>query len=155
MMLLCGWYALNALLGPDDAFTLEELRAVNRAIHRHERAICPDGCDTAPEASGNFPIDVLIAALELRGRRTEHVHPRRRLPAPLPREVIGYLVGTGVHYVAIVRDVRAAPSLSVWMLVDDGHVRLKAHSPAHLVSKMTTGAAPPPRAVLRVWSKKE
>lgn len=149
-MQLCGWYALNALLGPEDAYPLEELRAVNRAVHRLECSVCPGGRDTAPEASGNFPIDVLIAALERRGRKTEHVHPRRRLPAPLPRDVSGYLIGTGEHYVAVVRDPKAsATPVSVWSLVDDGRVHQKAHSPAHLVS--SSGAQP--RVVLRVWSK--
>ena len=86
---------------------------LTQQLHEQERTLCPDGRDLVPEVDGNYPIETLIRAL--RHRRLTVVFDRLRRLLPV-RRTVGYLLGTGDHYVVIL--YRAG----VWALVDDGRV---------------------------------
>ena len=109
---------MNAVLdrGGRDRFDATEMDALNRDVFSIERELCLEGSDTKPDPEGNDPIDVLLLALQSRGMATSFVHPRyfstdamQRNPRPVSADVVGYLVGTGTHYLAVVRDRVRAP----------------------------------------------
>lgn len=135
--MLCGLYALNALLdaarrqttaaasdGDDDAFqtlfTREELDLLTEEVHRAERALCPEAVDTAPDAAGgNYPLEVLLRALQRRGLCAAFLPAvtRGAHEAEEGAAAVGYLIGTGRHYMALVRSGDLLPD---WVLMDDG-----------------------------------
>jgi hypothetical protein len=107
MALHCGLHAVNALLRATGraAYTAARLDHFTCVLHDRERSVCPDGRDVAPDPRGNYPLETLLLALKRRGLRAEFV----RLPVlhrAAERRAAGYLVGTGDHYVAVVRDAR-------------------------------------------------
>lgn len=149
MSLRCGLRAVNALLDAAHRPLLEaaQLDDLTTALHERERAICPQGTDTAPHPEGNYPVETLILGLRSAGLRARYVHRRRahrRVAAGVdrPSRTVGYLVGTGGHYVAVVRD---RPG---WRLVDNGVTvdRDRGASPKPLLRRLGRPVA----AVLRV-----
>lgn len=122
MSLRCGLHAVNALLraAGRSPVVAADLDAITARLHARERAVCPEGRDTAPDPEGNYPIETLIVALRRAGIRATYVRPTRglatRTPARTRTPVVGFLVGTGGHYVAVVRDDAHSP----WRVVDNG-----------------------------------
>lgn len=136
-----------------------DLDRITEQVHQRERALCPDATDTAPQPEGNYPLETLLVALRRRHFAAEYERPGRSRVVRhtvLPRVVVGFLIGTGDHYLAIAR------SGCHWLLYDNGrvvdrHRALNVHlRPAHdpisphaLVDRLHT----PPRALLRVIAK--
>jgi hypothetical protein len=63
----------------------------------------------------------------------------------IPRDVVGFLLGTGSHYLALVRTRSTTKGPSRWELVDNGNV-----VSIHTVSPFSVIQELQPRAVLRV-----
>lgn len=156
--MLCGLYALNALLlaadRAADPYTQNDLDRLNAEVHRRERELCAEAGDTAPDrAGGNYPLEVLLLALQRRGLRASFHHRHRCRPtmvADRGRAAVGYLVGNGRHYVAVVRAAGTAgwttpPTADAddagrrWVVVDDGTVRGSAADPPDAADRPPDG----------------
>ena len=133
MALRCGLHAVNAILtaagGPSiRTCDAAELDAITAELHRRERALCPEGRDTAPDPEGNYPVETLFVALRRRGLRSSY---ERRVRELVPRTVVGYLLGTGSHYLALVR------TRHNWQLFDDGVPKVSAERPTTIVNSVS------------------
>jgi hypothetical protein len=109
MSLHCGLHALNAVLRATGRppYAAARLDHLTRILHAREVSLCPDGRDVAPDPRGNYPLETLLLALKRRGLRPEFVRSPAADPRPVDhRRTVGYLVGTGDHYTAVVRDAR-------------------------------------------------
>lgn len=143
----CGLHAVNALLGRRAARPVDaaEMDAVNRELHRREREIHREGDDLRPDPTGNYPVEVLIQVLARRGLHAEYVHRPRRARR---RGTVGYLLATGAHYVALVRDDDG------WVVWDNGaetpHRAANAQAAAG-TWLAAAGGRHRVAAVLRVW----
>jgi hypothetical protein len=150
-MLHCGLHAVNALLGSlrRRPYLSSELDSITCRIHRKELEICPDGTDTIPQESGNYPLETLLVALRLQHLNAEFEKPlpESRRHIIISRTIVGYLIGTGDHYVSIVRGLGAER----WRLFDNGRVvDTDPRSPFALMARMTVR----PRVVLHVTRKR-
>ena len=150
-MLHCGLHAVNAILQSlrHAPYTATEMDAITRRVHQREQELCPDGRDTEPQECGNYPLETLIVVLRLHNLSTEFEKPLAiiRNHFIVPRNVVGFLLGTGDHYVSIVR----GSTEERWRLIDNGRlVDTDARSPFSLIARM----AVPPRVVLRVISRR-
>jgi hypothetical protein len=121
MDLHCGLHAVNAVLRAVGRrpYTAARLDDLTGALHARERRLCPTARDVAPDPRGNYPLETLLLALRRRGLCAEFVRAPYDRGAPADRRAAGYLVGTGDHYTAVVRDDRR----SGWEHWDNGRVR--------------------------------
>ena len=145
-MLHCGLHAVNALLASDKRIrpaTAAELDRINHRLHDLERAVHAEGEDLRPDARGNYPVEVLMQCLGRRGLSTQFVrHPNT---ARIHRRTVGFLLATGDHYVAVVRE--RTTSGDGWGLYDNGVRTTEGASWRDLVSTWGGGTV---RAVLSV-----
>jgi hypothetical protein len=151
-MLHCGLHAVNALLNSVrlPPYHHTDLDAITAHVHARERELCPDGTDTVPQAAGNYPLETLLVALRRQGLRGEFEKPppRARRFTIIPRTVVGFLLGTGDHYLAVTR----GSGSEHWRLVDNGRVvDTDPRSPYALIARMSV----PPRVVLHVVMKQK
>lgn len=114
-------HAINSILSQNGSriYTHRELDRITEHVHDRERALCPDATDTAPQPEGNYPLETLLVALRRRQFAAEYerfARPRIVRHTVLPRSVVGFLIGTGDHYLAIARRG------SHWILYDNGVV---------------------------------
>ena len=148
-MLHCGLHAINAILAPlrKTLYSSEELDDMTVRVHHDECSICTDGTDTVPQVEGNYPLETLLRALHAHHLMVQFEKPQHLVKGRtvlVPRNVVGFLIGTGTHYLARVRKHKS-PDGTRWQLVHNG------------VVVKDTGGAPftviqdlQPRAVLRV-----
>ena len=149
-MLHCGLHAINAILQNlrKTPYTSPELDAITREVHKKEVALCAEGLDTEPEVEGNYPLESLLVALKrqnLQGVYEKSQNSTRARHVIIPRDVVGFLLGTGSHYLALVRTRSTTKGPSRWELVDNGNV-----VSIHTVSPFSVIQELQPRAVLRV-----
>ena len=127
----------------------EDLDDMTVRVHNDERSLCTDGTDTIPQAEGNYPLETLIRALHAHRLTVQFEKPQHFVKGRaviVPRNVVAFLIGTGTHYLALVRRCKSSDGTH-WQLVDNG------------VVVSDTGGAPfvviqglQPRAVLRVMA---
>ena len=148
-MLHCGLHAVNAILRPlrRPLYSSEDLDDMTVGVHNDERRICTDETDTIPQVEGNYPLETLLRALHahqlsVQFEKAQHLVPGRTVI--VPRNVVGFLIGTGTHYLALVRRHKS-PDGTRWQLVDNGVVvRDTGGAPFTVIQDLR------PRAVLRV-----
>ena len=149
-MLHCGLHAINAILQKVKKvpYTSIELDHITQEVHRRETHLCPEGTDTVPQREGNYPLESLLVALRRQNMRAtfEKVHSLSRGGhVIIPRNVVGFLLGTGNHYLAVVRTRPTERGASHWELVDNGNVIGGIHaSPFTIIQDLQ------PVAILRV-----
>ena len=144
-MLHCGLHAINAVLESiqECPYGSEELDAITRGIHHREKQLCPEAVDTVPQVEGNYPVETLLVAMRLRGLSGAYERPRKERYVTIHRRVVGFLIGTGNHYVAVTRT--RGPGR--WQLVDNGRtVDHDPKSPYALIGRMSAT----PCAIIRI-----
>ena len=151
-MLHCGLHAINAILLKIKKvpYTSIELDHITHEVHRRETQLCPQAKDTVPQQEGNYPLESLLVALR-RQNLCAIFEKARSLDRGghiiIPKNVVGFLLGTGNHYLAIVRTRPKERAASHWELVDNGNVIGDPHaSPFTIIQDLQ------PVAVLRVIS---
>ena len=128
---------MNAIvreLGPDvDMYDQETLDKLQAEVHRDEVQVCPEGRtgpllvvkkkrgntpnrDAVPAATGGYyTADTLVVALQRHELVVTFGTPSS---VPPVHHLVGCIVGTGDHYVAVVRCPKH--NGRVWMVVDNG-----------------------------------
>jgi hypothetical protein len=141
MSLRCGLHAVNAILRAVPGARLcdaDELDHITVELHRRETTLCPEARDTVPDGEGNYPVEALFVALR---RRRLHAAYTRHTQRVESHHTVGFLLGTGSHYVAVVRDGRGA-----WRLYDNG-----ASGPSAAFHTELIGKVPGVCATIRVF----
>ena len=136
-MLHCGLYAINAILDSIQLcpYRSEDLDAITRWIHCREKQLCPEAADTVPQVEGNYPVETLLVALRKRGLSGQYERPHKERYVLIRRTVVGFLIGTGNHYVAVTR--MRGPG-GRWRLVDNGRTTDQdPQSPYALIGRMS------------------
>ena len=157
--------AVNVLLlagrersSPPPPVTAAELDSINRDLHDREKEVYGEGEDLLQvDPRGNYPVEVLMAALRRRGYATGYIRPRSATTTAdvERRSVVGYLLGTGDHYLALVRD-RDRASARPWALYSNGVKEGDGETARAVVDAWLTAVAGRRlRAVLRVRRRRQ